>query len=71
MRTKADFPSDWAMTQNNLGLALRELGKLDESVHAFEFAARGFESVGDWKSAEESSREAEESRCMKGPRTET
>ena len=71
VRTEADFPSDWAMTQNNLGLALRELGKLDESVHAFEFAARGFESVGDWKSAEESSREAEESRRMKGPRTET
>lgn len=69
--TEADFPSAWAMTQNNLGLALRELGKLDESVHAFEFAARGFESVGDWKSAEESSREAEESRRMKGPRTET
>ena len=69
--TESDFPSAWATTQNNLGLALRELGKLDESVHAFEFAARGFESVGDWKSAEESSREAEESRRMKGPRTET
>ena len=69
--TEADFPSDWAGTQNNLGLALRELGKLDGSVHAFEFAARGFESVGDWSSAEEASREAEKSRRMKGPRTET
>ena len=71
VRTESDFPSDWAMPQNNLGLALRELGKLDESMHAFEFAARGFESVGDWKSAEESSRETEESRRTKGPRTET
>ena len=71
VRTESDFPSDWARNQNNLGLALRELGKLDESMHAFEFAARGFESVGDWKSAEESSRETEESRRMKGPRTET
>jgi tetratricopeptide (TPR) repeat protein len=69
--TESDFPGAWAMTQNNLGFALRELGKLNESVHAFEFAVRGFERVGDGKNAEKARIEAERSRLMKGPQTET
>ena len=44
--TEADFPSDWATTQFNLGLALRAEGRFDESVQAFEYAARGSLTIG-------------------------
>jgi tetratricopeptide (TPR) repeat protein len=66
VRTESDFPSDWAMTQNNLGLAFRDLGNLDDAAEAFESAARGLESVGDRIRAGKASLEAEKSRHMNG-----
>ena len=63
--TEADFPSDWAMTQFNLGLALREEKRLDESVQAFECAARSYETTGARGDAEEARMEAEKSRDWK------
>ena len=45
VRTRDDLPQDWAMTQNNLGIALRALGerqggpeglrRLNEAVEAY------------------------------------
>ena len=44
---KADFPQDWAMTQNNLGLVHKNSGDLASARTAFSNAARGFTAVGD------------------------
>ena len=53
VRTEANFPAQWAMTQYNMGLALRALGAREESAQAFELAARGYESIGDERQAED------------------
>ncbi len=55
------------MTQFNLGLTFRELGRFGESVQAFEAAVRGYESVGNHIEADEAKGEAEESRRMRSP----
>jgi tetratricopeptide (TPR) repeat protein len=67
--TELDLPADWAMTQYNLGLVLRDSGGLEESVRAFDAAARGYDSVGDPVQADEARREAEESRRMSNQQT--
>ena len=64
--TEADFPMDWAMTQFNLGLALRVKGKFDESALAFECAARGYEGAGSQNNAERARIQGEESRRGNG-----
>jgi len=71
VQTEADFPSDWAMTQFNLGLAFRGEGRLNESVRAFDYAARAFASVVDQSNAERARTQAEESRRAKGLSAET
>lgn len=51
--TERDFPMQWAMTQNNLGSAYRNLPRGDRAANlrkateCYEAAARGFEAVGD------------------------
>ena len=65
VRTEADSPADWAMTQFNLGLGLKELGMLDESVQAFVSAVRGYESVGDQIQADEAKAAADRSRACR------
>ncbi len=71
VRTESDFPSDWARTQFNLGLALRVEGRLDESMRAFDCAARAFVSIGDESHAELAKTQTEESRRAKSLSTET
>ncbi len=71
VRTESGFPSDWAGTQFNLGLAFRGEGRLNESVRAFDCAARAFVSIGDDSHAELARTQAEESRRAKGLSAET
>jgi len=42
VRTREDFPSDWADTQNNLGLIHRDLGQIDEAIKCFQSALEIF-----------------------------
>ncbi len=63
VRTESDSPADWAMTQGNLGLALRAGGRLNESVRAFDRAARAFTSIGDQSNAERARTDAESLRA--------
>lgn len=42
VRTRKDFPSDWADTQNNLGLIHRDLGQIDEAISCFQLALEIF-----------------------------
>jgi hypothetical protein len=46
VRTEVDFPQDWATTQFNLGLALREVNEPVAARECFAAAARGYASVG-------------------------
>ncbi len=52
MRTERDFPQDWATTQNNLGIAYRDLAtgdrgdNLKRAIECFQAAARSFATVG-------------------------
>ena len=70
VRTESDFPSAWATTQFNLGLALREQGQLTESVHAFILAERGYERIGDLIQADEAKGQGELSGRMQNPETD-
>jgi hypothetical protein len=62
--TELDFPFFWAMTQNNLGNVLRDLGRYRESATAFESAARGYRQAGLAIKAAVARREFEVSRRM-------
>ena len=44
VRTRKDFPSNWADTQNNLGLIHRDLGQIDEAISCFHSALEIFEA---------------------------
>ena len=50
--TEADFPSDWAMTQNNLGIAYRDLPtgdrgeNLRRAIACYEAALRVYTEAG-------------------------
>ena len=68
MRTESNFPADWALTQHNLGLALRAAGRLDESVRSFDSAALAFMRLGDEDKAAWARAQAEESRLANGRR---
>jgi tetratricopeptide (TPR) repeat protein len=43
VRTRKNFPSAWADTQNNLGLIHRDLGQIDEAISCFQSALEIFE----------------------------
>ncbi len=42
VRTREDFPSDWADTQNNLGLIHKDLGQINEAISCFQLALEIF-----------------------------
>ena len=57
--TEHDFPMHWARTQDNLGLAHVELAygetgeHLQQAIHCYELAARGYDAVGLTNDAED------------------
>jgi hypothetical protein len=59
VRTEREFPVQWAMTQNNLGIAYRNLptgdrgANLQQAIACYEAAIRGFESAGLTKESDE------------------
>ena len=56
---------DRAETQFNLGLTLRDAGRLDESVQTFKSAAHGYSSMEEAVRGVEAKSEAEMSRRIK------